>query len=163
MHTLCHHIMLSTSTETADLSVSLHNWGAVGIKDVTLRGMRKCYPRPPTADQRNRLKWEPQTGCIHRPETADSLPHRLWSQRPVTYMWLMRALHYKVTEIHIKRGTGSSRRIKYVKGWGQFCLVWDTLGNGLRFSSWVGNETKLITDGSINWLVNKSPLLSNQN
>lgn len=41
--------------ETADLSVSLHNWGAVGIKDVALTGMRKW---PPQADQMNQLEWD---------------------------------------------------------------------------------------------------------
>lgn len=73
----------------------------------------------------------------------------------------MCALHCNVTELHIKEEPDLLARIKYVKGWGQFCLVSDTSGNGLRFSSWVGNEPKLITDGSMDWVMNKSPLLTN--
>lgn len=61
----CHHIILSTSKESADLSVSLHNWRAVGIKDVILRGMRKCYPRPPKADRRNQLERGPNHRRLH--------------------------------------------------------------------------------------------------
>lgn len=164
MHTRCHHIILSTSIETADLSVSLHNWGAVGIKDVTLRGMRKCYPRPPPADLRTQLEWEPQTGCIHRPETVDRLPHSLWSQRPRTYTcdWCVRsAVMWQNSTL--KRNQIFSSELSTGRAGGQFSLISDTSGNGLRFSSRVGNETKLITDGSIDWPMNKSPLLTNQN
>lgn len=146
IHTLCHHIILSTSAATADLSASLHNWGAVGIKDVTLREMRKRYLRPPRADQRNWREWEPQTGSNRRSPSEPPEP----AARD-TCTWLMPALQTKEeTDLLVA-----------VKGRGQF------LSRLWHFGKWIeiqttGWEASIIDYWkSIHWVMNKGPLLTN--
>lgn len=86
--------------ESPNLSVSLHNWVAVGIQDGILTWMRKCFPKPRGTDSSEARTRDRE---LPRGQTVRFTPLFKGFAKPLaqtTYTWWLFLLSANTTETH---------------------------------------------------------------